>query len=135
MQASIRSASGATPRPDGRVLRLKILGLMCCAGPLVLLLMFALGEGMIEEGWGHLLQAAPLVALVIIAWWRPLVGGALITIAATVLAVIYAVTTVEQAWWLPTVAMFFVPAVVGGALFAAAGVIARGTGGRDTVAG
>jgi len=124
MQASIRSASGATPRPDGRVLRVKILGLMCCTGPLALLLLFAFGEGLIEEGWGHLLQAAPLAVLVVLAWWRPLLGGGLITVAATTLAVIYAVTAFEHDDWLPTAAMFFGPAIVGGLLFLAAGVIA-----------
>lgn len=75
MQASIQSAGGASRRPGGRVLALKLLGLLCCGGPLTLLLLFALGEGLIEEGWGHLLQAAPLVVLVIVAWWRPLVGA------------------------------------------------------------
>ena len=60
----------------------------------------------------------------ILAWWRPLVGGVLIAVAGTALGVIFAVATLENAGWLPTIVLFFGPAVVGGLLFAAAGVVA-----------
>lgn len=50
--------------------------------------------------------------------------GALITVGAIALGVIYAVVAFEYDWWLPTAAMFFGPAIVGGLLFTAAGIIA-----------
>ena len=33
---------------------------------------------------GHLVQAAPLLLLVILAWWRPLVGGLLLVAVGAV---------------------------------------------------
>ena len=120
----IRSAGGTGHRPGGRVVALKLLGLLCCGGPLALLLMFAFGEGGTTEGWGHLVQAVPLVALVLFAWWRPLVGGLVISVAATALGIIFVATSIENAWWWSTALMFFAPAIVGGLLFAAAGVAA-----------
>jgi hypothetical protein len=126
MQApTLRPARGTSDWPGSSILRLKLLGLVCAAGPLAVLVLFAVGEGVIEEGWGHLLQAAPLLLLVLLAWWRPLVGGALMTIAATGLGVFYAVTAFEHSWWLPTAAMFFLPAIIGGLLFLSAGIVAR----------
>ena len=126
MQApTIHPARGAGDRSGRRVPWVKLLGLVCCLGPLALLLAFAFGEGVLDEGWGHLLQAAPLVVLVIVAWWRPLAGGLLITIVATALAVVYAATGLEHDWWLPTVLMFFVPAIVGGLLFAVVGITGK----------
>jgi hypothetical protein len=126
MQApTLGPARGASHWSGDSILRLKLLGLVCAAGPLAVLVLFAVGEGVVEEGWGHLLQAAPLVLLVLLAWWRPLVGGALMTTAATGLGVFYAVTAFENSWWLPTAAMFFLPAIIGGLLFLAAGVAAK----------
>jgi hypothetical protein len=126
MQApTLGPARGASHWPGSSVLRLKLLGLVCAAVPLAQLVLFAVGEGVIQEGWGHLLQAAPLLLLLLLAWWRPLVGGALMTIAASGLGVIFAVTAFELSWWLPTAAMFFLPAIIGGLLFLAAGIVAK----------
>jgi hypothetical protein len=129
MQAPVLHHAGGTGRRRwGWALALKLLGLACCAGPLVLLLLFAFGEGVVDEGWGHLLQAAPLAVLLLVAWWRPLAGGALITIVGTGLAVVYAVTAFEHDFWLTTALIFFGPAVVGGLLLMASAVLA----GSDT---
>jgi hypothetical protein len=126
MQApTLGPARGARHWPGDSILRLKLLGLVCAAGPLAVLVLFAVGEGVIQEGWGHLLQSAPLALLVLAAWWRPLVGGALMTIAATGLGLLYAITAFEHSWWLPTAAMLFLPAIIGGLLFLAAGIVAR----------
>lgn len=119
-----------SPSSDGRVLRLKLLGLLCCAGPLGVLLMFALGEGVIGEGIGHVIQALPLAVVLAFAWWRPLAGGALLTIAAAVLGGAYASAGGGTAtpWWLQTFLMLFVPVILGGLLFVAAGLVARPPG-------
>lgn len=125
MQApTIQHAGGEGHGVRGWGTALKLLGLLCCAVPLGLLLLFAVGEGL-DEGWGHLLQAVPLVLLLLAAWWRPLAGGPLITLVGTGLAIVYALTGLDNAWWLPTMAMFVAPAVVGGLLFTAAGIVAH----------
>lgn len=97
--------------------RLKALGLLACAFVLGELLLFAVGEG--AEGLGHVVQAAPLALLLIIAWWRPLVGGALIVVVAVGLAVAYWLSIDEPLALL--VALFFAPALVGGLLLVAGG--------------
>jgi hypothetical protein len=103
---------------------LKALGLIACAVPLGVLLMFAVGEGL--EGWGHLLQAAPLVLLVVLAWWRPLIGGALIALVGIGLAAVFTLGGPGDPQMDPSANLFvywvlFAPAIVGGLLLAAAG--------------
>lgn len=104
-------------REGRRDVRLKALGLLSCGLVVGLLLLFAVGEGV--EGFGHLLQAAPLVALMMLAWWRPLIGGTLILAIAIGLVTIYVVRVGDSQ--LAVVMMFFVPTIVGGLLLIAAG--------------
>lgn len=103
---------------------LKALGLVVCAVPIAILLAFAVGEGI--EGWGHLLQAAPLLVLIVVAWWRPLVGGALIALIGIGLAAIFWLGGPGDPQMDPSAHLFvyaalIAPAVVGGILLAAAG--------------
>jgi hypothetical protein len=95
----------------------KAAGLVACVLVVGQLLMFAVGEGV--EGVGHLVQAAPLVLLMIVAWWRPLIGGTLIVLVGVGLAVTYIFSVGEPH---PLVLiMFFAPAIAGGLLLVAAG--------------
>jgi hypothetical protein len=96
---------------------LKRAGLLACSVVLGALLLFAVGEGV--DGVGHLVQAAPLVLLMLIAWRRPLIGGALIALVGVGLAAAYALGVDEPELLVP--ALFFAPAILGGLLLIAAG--------------
>ncbi|MEW5990290.1 MAG: hypothetical protein AB1736_02950 [Chloroflexota bacterium] len=102
---------------------LRAVGLLCCAFPLGILLMFAAGESAegIPGAFGHLVQAAPLLLLMVVAWWRPLVGGALIVVAAIALAVLYTGSVGDPQ--MTVYGYLFAPAILGGLLLMAAGRI------------
>lgn len=112
-------------RHAGRASRwLKALGLIACAIPIAVLLVFAAGEGL--EGWGHLLQAAPLLLLVAVAWWRPLIGGALIALIGLGLTAVFALggpgdPQMDPSAYTFVYAVLLAPAIVGGLLLTVAG--------------
>jgi hypothetical protein len=113
MKSSQVGAAGA------RAGHLKTVGLLACSVVVGQLLLFAVGEGV--DGVGHLVQATPLLLLMLLAWWRPLIGGALIVLAAIGLATAYVVGVGEPQ---PLVLiLFFAPAILGGLSLVGAGLL------------
>lgn len=98
----------------------KAAALVIGAAPVGLLALFAFGEAAAGNvsGLGHLLQAVPLVILLVLAWWRPFVGGlALVAVAVGLAAVYLVVLGGPLSMKLVATVLFFGPPVVGGALF------------------
>ncbi|CCF84752.1 DUF7670 domain-containing protein [Nitrolancea hollandica] len=69
-------------------MRFKIVGLILLLIPVLILTFFAVGESIGGDlsGLGHLIQAAPLVILALLAWKRPRAGGLLLIGLGTLLA-------------------------------------------------
>jgi hypothetical protein len=106
-------------RPTGSTW-LKLAGLALLLVPIGLLLLFAAGEGL--EGVQHLVQLAPLLALAVLAWYRPRLGGALLAGIGLALAAAYPFFFhFPLGATLVTIALFFAPAVLVGGLFLLAG--------------
>lgn len=102
------------------VTRVKIAGVALLLVPIGLLLLFAIGEG--PEGVQHLVQLAPLLALALLAWYRPRLGGALIAAGGLGLALAYPfVFHAPLGTTLGVIALFFGPAILAGVLFLLAG--------------
>ena len=70
----------------------KNLGLGILLIPLGVLLLFAFGETFSGDfsGLGHLLQAAPLIALAALAWKKPFIGGMILASLSLILGILYA---------------------------------------------
>ena len=70
--------------------QLKVAGLMLLLIPIILLLMFTVGETLSGDlsGLGHLIQLAPLVILAIFAWKKPALGGKILVVIGVLLAII-----------------------------------------------
>jgi len=81
------------------------------------------GSGDIS-GLAHTVQLAPLVALLLLGWWRPGVAGALLLAAGSSLAGAYFIETgdssVARSEQLLVAALFLFPPILAGALFLAA---------------
>ncbi|MFN8533315.1 MAG: hypothetical protein U0556_07190 [Dehalococcoidia bacterium] len=74
---------------------LKVTGLVLALIPAGLLLLLGLAEttGGIVSGVQHFVQVAPLVALAVLAWLRPRLGGLLLLAAAVLVGIVYALIT------------------------------------------
>lgn len=77
---------------DHRARSLRRVGLAVAALPAAVVLLFAVGEGVGSEPgwWGHLLQLALVVPVLVVAWRWPRVGGPLLIafgVASAVLVV------------------------------------------------
>ena len=103
----------------------KLAGLALCAIPVAFLALFMVGELAEGEigGLGHAVQAAPLVLLLLLAWWRPLIGGALIVLGAVGLAAVYLLGggSLSMDVKLLTAAIIFLPPALGGLLLVRSG--------------
>jgi hypothetical protein len=99
---------------------LKLSGLALLLVPIGLLFLFTVGEG--RDGLQHLVQLAPLVALIVLAWYRSRLGGLLLAGIGLALAVVYPFYAhFPLGTTIATIAIFFGPAIVAGALFWFAG--------------
>jgi hypothetical protein len=65
------------------------LGVGMLAVPLLIIVVFAIGEGVGGESgwWGHLIQLAIVVALLVGGWFAPKVAGPLLIVTGLLLAV------------------------------------------------
>jgi cytochrome bd-type quinol oxidase subunit 1 len=114
-------------RQDARSKRLKIAASALLAIPILVLLTFTFGEtlGGDVSGLQHLLQAAPLVVLLVASWRFPWQGGiALLVIGISVLSfwLFFALEgEMSVAGLAVTVVLLFAPPLVAGWLFLKAG--------------
>ena len=87
------------------------------------LALFLFGEvaGGDISGLAHALQVGPLIALLLLGWWRPGLAGALLLAAGSALAAAYFVessdSTVGRGEQLLVAALFLFPPMIAGALF------------------
>lgn len=106
---------------------LKLAGLVLLLVPIGVLLLFTFGEG--REGLQHLVQLAPLLAVAVLAWYRPRLGGTLLIVIGLALAVAFPfLVDFALGTTLGVIAIFFAPAILAGALF----LLAGGMTGRPT---
>lgn len=105
--------------------RRRLWGLAFLVPPVALITVFTVAEGIgLEAGWwGHLLQLAVVVAVAVLAWVRPRLGGPLLILAGVVPAVwiLSQAASGGSADSLPAIALVFLPLVVAGSLFTLAG--------------
>ncbi|MBU2036161.1 MAG: hypothetical protein ABH819_03750 [Patescibacteria group bacterium] len=87
--------------------------------PLGFLLLFTVGEVFSGDisGLSHLIQMAPIILLVFVAWKKPFVGGGLLTIISLILGILYAINFPFVFWTIVLVEAFlFVPPFISGVL-------------------
>lgn len=105
--------------------QLKIAGLALLLLPVGFLLIFAIGEtlGGDLSGLQHLVQAAPLVLLALLAWSLPTLGGVVLLVIGGLLALAYPllIRGLPVGTLLLVEAILFAPAVLSGLLFVLAG--------------
>lgn len=116
------SPAGDGPDADQRARRRKVAGVAVLGLPFVLLLVFAVGEGIGSEAgwWGHLVQLALVLLLAGFAWLLPRIGGAALIVAGVALATTLLVRG-DLAGAAFAIALVCLPLVVSGACFVAAG--------------
>ncbi len=128
-----QASRSPSSRRDSRIVRRqKLIGLAALTLPAAVFISFAIGEGIGGEAgwWGHAVQIAVLVVLVVVAWLRPRVGGALLVLAGVALVgFIAAARDLDLAGLGFLLALVVVPMIAAGVLFIQAG---RGHGGVST---
>jgi len=109
-----------------RGVRLQLSATLVGGVTAAVLLLFLFGEvaGGDLSGLAHVIQVVPLVALLLLGWWRPGLAGALLLAAGGALAVAYFVESsdsVEFPEQLLVAALFLLPPMLAGTLFLIAG--------------
>jgi len=106
---------------------LRIAGLIPLGLQVAFFLLFGVGEmaGGDLSGAGHLLQVAVAVLLGILAWLKPLEGGAALFILGFVFSMVTAMSVPEDAVMSPAIMILAAPQIVSGTLFFIAGMLAR----------
>jgi hypothetical protein len=104
---------------------LRGVGLILALLPVALLVLLMGGEiaGGDISGIQHLVQIAPVIVFVLIAWRWPAIGGLLLTLCGIALLVLYFVLPPQGlplAALILTAALLFAPAIMAGILFRAA---------------
>lgn len=97
---------------------LKKLGIGLLLIPLAFFLTFAIGEVLSGDmsGLSHLLQATPLVILIVLASKKPLIGGVLLLILSLILGIWYALSNSSSFQTILLVEIFlFIPPFMSGA--------------------
>ena len=106
---------------------LRIAGLFPLGLQVVIFLIFGVGEmaGGDLSGAGHLLQVAVPALLGILAWLKPLEGGAALFVLGFVFSMVTAMSVPEDAVMSPAIMILAAPQIVSGVLFFVAGMLAR----------
>ena len=112
---------------------LRIVGLIPLGLQVAIFLLFGIGEMASGDlsGAGHLLQVAVTALLGILAWMRPLEGGAAIFglaalfIVGFIVAVVTSIPLPESTAISPGIMIMAAPQIVSGALFFIAGMLAQ----------
>jgi len=101
--------------------KLKIAALIFPGIPLVILLLFAIGEtiGGDWTGPGHLIQAIPIVFLMWLGWIRPLWGGIFLLVLSLIAAYSFA-NPLRGADWLAPLLIIVASLILSGILFLSA---------------
>jgi len=97
---------------------IKIVALIIPGIPLVILLLFAIGEtvGGDWSGLGHLIQAIPIALLMWLGWKRPLWGGILLLVLSLIAAYSFA-NPFHGMDWLAPLLIIVAPLFLSGILF------------------
>jgi len=97
---------------------IKIAALIFPGIPLIILLLFAIGEtaGGDWSGLGHLVQAIPIALLMWLGWKRPLWGGILL-LALSLIAAYFFAHPLRGMNWLPPLLIIVAPLIISGILF------------------
>jgi len=105
---------------------IKIAGEIFPGIPLVILLLFAIGEtvGGDWSGLGHLIQAIPIALLMWLGWKRPLWGGILLIVLSLIAAYSFA-NPIRGTDWLAPLLIIVAPLMLAGLLFLGAAWMER----------
>ena len=111
---------------------LRIAGLIPLGLQVAILLLFGMGEMASGDpsGAGHLLQVAVTVLLGVLAWMRPLEGGAALFgggalfMVGFIVSVVTSIALPESAVISPAIMIMAAPQIVSGVLFFIAGMLA-----------
>ena len=97
---------------------MKIAALIFPGIPLVILLLFAVGEtiGGDWSGLGHLIKAVPIVFLMWLGWKRPLWGGILLLVLSIFAGYSFA-NPLRGTDWLAPLLIIVAPLILSGLLF------------------
>jgi hypothetical protein len=98
---------------------LKKIGIGMLLIPLFILFLFTFGEVFSGDlsGLGHLIQAAPLVLIIFLAYKKPFIGGLLLLFAGLALGILYPFRARFELVTIVLVELFlFVPPVISGVL-------------------
>ncbi len=98
---------------------IKRLALLILFFPVCFLLLFTIGETFSGDisGLGHLLQLAPLILVIFLAWKKPFIGGFLLIVTSIILSVWY-LLSVSLSWQTKAVVelILFLPPFISGVL-------------------
>jgi hypothetical protein len=134
LAASIREAGVALRTSRSR--RLQLAATLLGSITVSMLSLFLFGEvfGGDLSGLVHLIQVAPLVALLAFGWWRPGLAGALLLALGGALAAAYGIemggSSVSPTEQLLVAALFLMPPLLAGVLFLLAAHASRAGGPR-----
>jgi hypothetical protein len=97
------------------------------AVPLLVIVVFAIGEGVGGESgwWGHLIQLAIAVALLVGGWFAPKVAGPLLIIAGLLLAVPTLIQAPSAGVISTALLIVHLPMILAGVFFTLAGYSRR----------
>jgi len=100
---------------------MKIAALIFPGIPLVILLLFAIGEtaGGDWSGLGHLIQAIPIALLMWLGWKRPLWGGVFLLVLSLIAAYFFA-NPLRGMDWLAPLLIIVAPLILSGILLLSA---------------
>jgi hypothetical protein len=107
---------------------MKIAALIFPGIPLIILLLFAIGEtiGGDWSGLGHLIQGIPIALLMWLGWKRPLWGGILLLVLSLIEVYSFANLLSGNDWIAPLL-IIIAPLVLSGILFLSAARLERRT--------
>jgi len=113
---------------------LRIAGFIALAVPAVTLLLFGIGEvaGGDLSGAMHLVELAVMVLLGVLAWMRPLEGGAVLSAAGGLFALLFLREASGQGTAVvsPVIVILVLPQIVAGVLFFVAGLLGQRAQGK-----
>jgi len=107
---------------------IKIAALIFPGIPLVILLLFAIGEtvGGDWSGLGHLIEAIPIALLMWLGWKRPLWGGILMLVLSLIAVYSFA-NPLRGMDWLAPLLIIIAPLILSGILFLSAARLEKST--------
>jgi hypothetical protein len=104
-------------------MRWKVLGLAVLAIPLLVITLFAVGEGFGGESawWGHLIQLAIGLAAFVGGWFAPIVVGPLLVLTGVAFTVVTLTNLAAGGVVSSALVILWLPMIISGALLTVAG--------------